>query len=114
MKNGGNLDLLFILVILSCKYFQVGDRIGALAVFGEDGGSVSKNSSSWGPLFDVEDPRSRAAKSRGKILDVNQALELARLDMQYLDWRARQDVLRIMLLHEKVCHLLCFFLLFLS
>jgi len=96
---------LFILLIIHGKYFQVGDRIGIFAVFGEDRGSVSKKSS-WGPLFDVEDPRSRAAKSKGKFLDVNQALELARLDIQYLDWRARQDVLRIMLLHEKVCHLL--------
>ncbi|KAJ8450292.1 hypothetical protein Cgig2_004749 [Carnegiea gigantea] len=87
------------------KSRKVGDRIGVFAVFGEDAGSVSKNSS-WGPLFDVEDPRSRATKSRGKILDVNQALELARLDIQYLDWRARQDVLRIMLLHEKVVEVL--------
>lgn len=75
------------------------------AVFGEDGGSIDKKSS-WGALFDVEDPRPRAPLYKGKVLDVNQALEVARFDIQYLDWRARQDVLTIMLLHEKVCDFL--------
>ena len=50
----------------------------------------------------MEDPRPKAPLNKGKILDVNQALEVARFDIQYLDWRARQDVLTIMLLHEKV------------
>lgn len=58
--------------------------------------------SAWGPLFDVEDPRSKVPQCKGKFLDVNQALEVARYDIQYCDWRARQDVLTIMLLHEKV------------
>ena len=58
--------------------------------------------STWGPLFDVADPRSKAPQYKGKFLDVNQALEVARYDIQYCDWRARQDVLTIMLLHEKV------------
>lgn len=69
------------------------------AVFGE--GGIEKRSS-WGPLFDVEDPRSKLPQCKGKFLDVNQALEVARLDIQYCDWRARQDVLTIILLHEKV------------
>lgn len=73
-----------------------------VAVFGEEGELVDKKSL-WGPLFDVEDPRSRAPQLKGKFLDVNQALEVARYDIQYLDWRARQDLLTIMLLHEKVC-----------
>ncbi|KAJ8541715.1 hypothetical protein K7X08_002531 [Anisodus acutangulus] len=36
----------------------------------------------------------------------NQALEVARYDLQYCDWRSRQDVLTIMLLHEKVVEVL--------
>ncbi|XP_057531636.1 chlorophyllide a oxygenase, chloroplastic [Amaranthus tricolor] len=84
---------------------KVKGSIGVFAVFGEDGGSIDKKSS-WGPLFDVEDPRPRAPLYKGKFLDVNQALEVARFDIQYLDWRARQDVLTIMLLHEKVVEVL--------
>ena len=72
-----------------------------LAIFGEEGGLVEKKSS-WSTIFDVEDPRSKFPQSKGKFLDVNQALEVARFDIQYLDWRARQDLLTIMLLHEKV------------
>ena len=90
------------------NYFQVRGNIGIFAVFGEDGGSVSKKSA-WSTLFNVEDPRPKAPLYKGKILDVNQALEVARLDIQYLDWRARQDVLTIMMLHEKVSNDFCFF-----
>ncbi|KAL3504189.1 hypothetical protein ACH5RR_034030 [Cinchona calisaya] len=75
------------------------------AVFGEEGGLVDKKSP-WYPLFDVEDPRSKVPQCKGKFLDVNQALEVARYDIQYCDWRARQDVLTIMLLHEKVVEVL--------
>lgn len=64
--------------------------------------------SAWGAIFDVQDPRSKVIQSKGKVLDVFQALEVAKHDIEYLDWRARQDVLTIMLLHEKVsanfCH----------
>ncbi|KAI4320543.1 hypothetical protein MLD38_034012 [Melastoma candidum] len=35
----------------------------------------------------LRDPRSKAPQLRGKFLDVNQALEVARYDIQYLDWR---------------------------
>ncbi|XP_030528013.1 chlorophyllide a oxygenase, chloroplastic [Rhodamnia argentea] len=76
-----------------------------VAVFGEEGELVDKKSL-WGPLFDVEDPRSKAPQFKGKFLDANQALEVARYDIQYLDWRARQDLLTIMLLHEKVVEVL--------
>lgn len=72
-----------------------------LAVFGEEGrGGLMKNT--WGAIFDVEHPGPRVPPSNGKHLDVNQALEVARMDIQYCDWRARQDLLTIMLLHEKV------------
>lgn len=62
--------------------------------------------SSWSTIFNVEDPRSKAPQLKGKFLDVNQALEVARYDIQYCDWRARQDLLTIMLLHEKVVEVL--------
>ncbi|KAJ7959143.1 chlorophyllide a oxygenase, chloroplastic-like [Quillaja saponaria] len=72
------------------------------AVFGEE----LEKKNAWGTIFDVEDPRSKAPQSKGKFLDVNQAFEVARYDIQYLDWRARQDLLTIMLLHEKVVEVL--------
>lgn len=78
-------------------------KFGVFAVFGE-----ADKKSAWGAIFDVQDPRSKAPLSKGKVLDVFQAIEVARHDIEYLDWRARQDVLTIMLLHEKVsanfCH----------
>ncbi|KAL1199509.1 Chlorophyllide a oxygenase [Cardamine amara subsp. amara] len=75
------------------------------AVFGDENVLVEKKSQ-WGHLFDVEDPRSKAPPYKGKFLDVNQALEVARFDIQYLDWRARQDLLTIMILHDKVVDVL--------
>ncbi|XP_054799869.1 chlorophyllide a oxygenase, chloroplastic [Prosopis cineraria] len=77
-------------------------RFRVFAVFGED--LCRKNA--WGALFDVEDPRSKVPQYKGKFLDIYQALEVARYDIQYCDWRARQDVLTIMLLHEKVVDVL--------
>lgn len=86
-----------------CSLFQgVKGEFRVFAVFGEDSGLVEKKSQ-WGHLFDVEDPRSKTPPYKGKFMDVNQALEVARFDIQYLDWRARQDLLTIMLLHDKVC-----------
>ncbi|CAK8570324.1 unnamed protein product [Lathyrus sativus] len=76
-------------------------KFRVFAVFGE-----ADKKSTWGAIFDVEDPRSRVPQSKGKILDVYQALEVARQDIHYCDWRARQDVLTIMLLHEKVVEVL--------
>lgn len=73
----------------------------AIATSGEGGGLGDKKTS-WNTLFDVEDPRSKFPQCKGKFLDVNQAFEVARYDIQYCDWRARQDLLTIMLLHEKV------------
>ncbi|XP_047957807.1 chlorophyllide a oxygenase, chloroplastic-like isoform X1 [Salvia hispanica] len=74
---------------------------GVFAIIGEEGGLVERKSP-WTSLFDVEDPRAKVPQYKGKFLDVNQALEVARYDIQYCDWKARQDVLTIMLLHEKV------------
>lgn len=73
----------------------------AISASGEGGGLVEKKNV-WGTLFDVEEPRSKTPQSKGKFLDVNEAFEVARYDIQYCDWRARQDLLTIMLLHEKV------------
>ncbi|KAI5668651.1 hypothetical protein M9H77_18504 [Catharanthus roseus] len=75
------------------------------AVFAEEGGTEDKKNP-WSTIFDVEDPRSKVPQCKKKFLDVNQALEVARYDIQYCDWRARQDVLTIMLLHEKVVEVL--------
>ncbi|XP_022990515.1 chlorophyllide a oxygenase, chloroplastic-like [Cucurbita maxima] len=84
------------------KSVKVGFRV--FAVFGEEGATEIK--SGWQTLFDVEDPRTKVPQSKGKFLDANQALEVARNDIQYCDWRARQDVLTIMHLHEKVVEVL--------
>lgn len=74
---------------------------GVFAIIGDEGGLVERKSA-WTSLFDVEDPRSKVPQYKGKFLDANQALEVARYDIQYCDWKARRDVLTIMLLHEKV------------
>ncbi|KAL0432212.1 UNVERIFIED_CONTAM: Chlorophyllide a oxygenase, chloroplastic [Sesamum latifolium] len=76
-----------------------------LAIIGDDGRLVERKSP-WTTLFDVEDPRSKVPQYKGKFLDAYQALEVARYDIQYCDWKARQDVLTIMLLHEKVVDVL--------
>ncbi|KAL0391742.1 UNVERIFIED_CONTAM: Chlorophyllide a oxygenase, chloroplastic [Sesamum radiatum] len=76
-----------------------------LAIIGDDGSLVERKSP-WMTLFDVEDPRSKVPQYKGKFLDAYQALEVARHDIQYCDWKARQDVLTIMLLHEKVVDVL--------
>ncbi|KAG6388667.1 hypothetical protein SASPL_150099 [Salvia splendens] len=80
---------------------------GVFAIIGEEGGLVERKSP-WTSLFDVEDPWAKVPQYKGKFLDVNQALEVARYDIQYCDWKARQDVLTIMLLHEKVNYELLF------
>ncbi|CAL0319400.1 unnamed protein product [Lupinus luteus] len=73
------------------------------AVFGEE----DEKKNAWGALFHVEDPRTKIQlHNKGKIANIDQALEVARYDLQYFDWRARQDVLTIMLLHEKVVEVL--------
>ncbi|XP_050230239.1 chlorophyllide a oxygenase, chloroplastic [Mercurialis annua] len=84
---------------------EVRTGFGVFAVIGGEGGVLDKKSA-WSTLFDVEDPRSRMPQLKGKFLDAYQALEVARYDIQYCDWRARQDVLTIMLLHEKVVEVL--------
>ncbi|KAK7282723.1 hypothetical protein RIF29_11719 [Crotalaria pallida] len=79
-------------------------RFRVFAVFGEED---EKKKNAWGALFNVEDPRTKIPQyNKGKVLDIYQALEVARYDLHYCDWRARQDVLTIMLLHEKVVEVL--------
>lgn len=75
--------------------------VRVFAILGEEDELVDKKSQ-WGALFNVEDPRSKVPQVKGKFLDANQALEVARYDIQYCDWRARQDLLTIMLIHDKV------------
>ncbi|EXC01096.1 Chlorophyllide a oxygenase [Morus notabilis] len=94
-----------------CKSSKIKYRKGVKAGFRvfavlEEEASLVEKKSAWGPLFDVEDPRSKVPQCKGKFLDVNQALEVARYDIQYCDWRARQDLLTIMLLHERVVEVL--------
>lgn len=87
------------------KFQGLKGKFRVFAVFGEE------KRNQWGALFDVEDPRSKFPQLKGKFLNVYQALELARFDIQYCDWRARQDVLTIMLLHDKVStHFCCFYI----
>ncbi|KAK4745037.1 hypothetical protein SAY87_011349 [Trapa incisa] len=107
VANAASLSL----PISLCRTTRMNSRKGVkgglrvVAVFGDED-ELDEKKSLWGPLFDVEDPRLKLPQCRGKFVDVNQALEVARYDIQYLDWRARQDVLTIMLLHEKVVEVL--------
>lgn len=70
------------------------------------GNESSERRSAWDNLFDVEDPRGRTPPWRGMCFDVYKAWEVAQHDIQYCDWRARQDVLTIKLLHDKVVEIL--------
>ncbi|XP_047321750.1 chlorophyllide a oxygenase, chloroplastic [Impatiens glandulifera] len=91
----------------SSKYVvkkNLGARFRVYAIIGDD--AMLEKKSTWGNLFDVEDPRSKFQLCKGESLGVNQALDVARYDLQYCDWRARQDVLTIMLLHDKVVEVL--------
>ncbi|KAL2467737.1 Chlorophyllide a oxygenase [Forsythia ovata] len=100
-----------LLPISSCRssklYTKRGVRggFGVFAIIGDEGGLADRKNP-WATIFDVEEPRTKVPQCKGKFLDVNQALEVARLDIQYCDWKARQDVLSIMLLHEKVVEVL--------
>uniref|UniRef100_A0A804N795 Rieske domain-containing protein n=1 Tax=Zea mays TaxID=4577 RepID=A0A804N795_MAIZE len=77
--------------------------IKVYAVLREDGAEFARNNN-LEALFQVDDPGPRAPVK--KFLDVNEALEVVRFDIQYCDWRARQDLLTIMLLHSKVVEVL--------
>ncbi|EES04263.1 chlorophyllide a oxygenase, chloroplastic [Sorghum bicolor] len=79
--------------------------IKVYAVLREDGAEFAKNNN-LEALFHVDDPGPRCPIKKGKFLDVNEALEVVRFDIQYCDWRARQDLLTIMLLHNKVVEVL--------
>jgi len=75
--------------------------IKVYAVLREDGAEFARNNN-LEALFHVDDPGPRVPIKKGKFLDVNEALEVVRFDIQYCDWRARQDLLTIMVLHNKV------------
>ncbi|KAL6616753.1 hypothetical protein ACP70R_039023 [Stipagrostis hirtigluma subsp. patula] len=79
--------------------------IKVYAVLRKDGAEFAKNNN-LEALFHVDDPGPRVPIKKGKFLDVNQALEVVRFDIQYCDWRARQDLLTIMVLHNKVVEVL--------
>ncbi|KAJ6825721.1 chlorophyllide a oxygenase, chloroplastic [Iris pallida] len=88
-----------------------GSREGfrVLAVYRGEGGEGEgghEKKTTWEAIFDVENPKPRVLPSDGEFLDAHQALEVAKLDIQYCDWRARQDLLAIMLLHDKVVEVL--------
>jgi hypothetical protein len=80
-------------------------RDGGIKVYAvlsrEDGAEFARNNNLQA-LFHVDDPGPRVPIEKGRLLDVNQALEVVRFDIQYCDWRARQDLLAIMVLHNKV------------
>jgi chlorophyllide a oxygenase len=80
-------------------------RDGGIKVYAvlsrEDGAEFARNNN-LEALFHVDDPGPRVPVKKGEVLDVNQALEMVRFDIQYCDWRARQDLLAIMVLHNKV------------
>ncbi|MQL72790.1 hypothetical protein Taro_005093 [Colocasia esculenta] len=80
---------------------------GVVAVLGEEGddGRVERKST-WDAIFDVEDPRPSMPLSKGKFLNANKAMEVVRFDIQYCDWRARHDLRRMILLHDKVVEIL--------
>nr|CAB3479505.1 unnamed protein product [Digitaria exilis] len=79
--------------------------IKVYAVLREDGAEFAKNNN-LEALFHVDDPGPRVPIKKGKFLDVNEALEVVRFDIQYCGWRARQDLLTIMVLHNKVVEVL--------
>lgn len=57
-------------------------------------------------IFDVANPWSEGMQLRQSQWDVNQAWEVLRNDVLYLDYRARQDVLAIKSVHDKVVEVL--------
>eukprot|EP00252_Welwitschia_mirabilis_P026006 TRINITY_DN832_c0_g1_i7.p1 TRINITY_DN832_c0_g1~~TRINITY_DN832_c0_g1_i7.p1 ORF type:complete len:508 (-),score=74.38 TRINITY_DN832_c0_g1_i7:443-1966(-) len=81
-------------------------NVGFFQVVAISGDGCTEESKGWGHIFDVQDPRSRTPPWKGRNCDVYQALEVARHDIEYCDWRARQDVLSIKLLHDKVVDVL--------
>lgn len=110
MTSASALSLLPVTLKRPSKFYSKkgGGRVGfrVLAVYGEEEGGGLQKKNAWEAIFEVEDPRPRIPQSKGKFVDANQALEVARFDIQYCDWRARQDLLTIMVLHDKVVEVL--------
>lgn len=76
--------------------------IKVYAVLRDDSADYLKDNHHWEALFHVDDPGPRVPIEKGQYLDAKQALDVVRFDIQYCDWRARQDLLTIMVLHNKV------------
>ncbi|RZC94492.1 hypothetical protein C5167_026223 [Papaver somniferum] len=85
-----------------------GGGFRVFAIIGESGGGFLEKKHDWSTIFEVEDPRASRVvqQNKGKVFEANEALEVARFDIQYCDWRARQDLLTIVLLHDKVVDVL--------
>ena len=77
--------------------------IKVYAVLRDDSAADYLKDNHWEALFHVDDPGPRVPIEKGKFLGAKQALDVVRFDIQYCDWRARQDLLTIMVLHNKVC-----------
>uniref|UniRef100_M8AXE7 Chlorophyllide a oxygenase, chloroplastic n=1 Tax=Aegilops tauschii TaxID=37682 RepID=M8AXE7_AEGTA len=75
--------------------------IKVYAVLRDDSADYLKDNHHWEALFHVDDPGPRVPIEKGQYLEAKQALDVVRFDIQYCDWRARQDLLTIMVLHNK-------------
>nr|BAJ90895.1 predicted protein [Hordeum vulgare subsp. vulgare] len=80
--------------------------IKVYAVLRDDSADYLKDNHHWEALFHVDDPGPRVPIEKGQYLEAKQALDVVRFDIQYCDWRARQDLLTIMVLHNKVVEVL--------
>jgi chlorophyllide a oxygenase len=69
--------------------------IKVYAVLRDDGADYLKDNGPWEALFHVDDPGPRVPIELGKFLDAKQVLNVVRFNIQYCDWRARQDLLTI-------------------
>ncbi|KAI5058325.1 hypothetical protein GOP47_0026495 [Adiantum capillus-veneris] len=79
-------------------------RVQASMTDGLSEASTDKAPSGW--LY-VEYPRApRPPPTNGRLFDVQHAWEVVRQDLLYCDWKARQDVLAIKTLHDKVVEVL--------
>ncbi|MCO5592687.1 hypothetical protein L7F22_046690 [Adiantum nelumboides] len=78
-------------------------RIQASLTDGFSEASTDKPPSGW---LHVEYPRTTRSPTSGRLFDVQHAWEVVRQDLLYCDWKARQDVLVIKTLHDKVVEVL--------
>ena len=69
--------------------------IKVYAVLRDDSADYLKDNHHWEALFHVDDPGPRVPIEKGQYLEAKQALDVVRFNIQYCDWRARQDLLTI-------------------